>query len=63
MTRAGKFLLNTDRISDLVRNPQGSVAARIVEVGQCYVLTSVVVAGELRFGARKKASATHRCVS
>ncbi len=56
MTPKRRFLLDTDTLSDLVRNPQGPIAARIAEVGQRAVFTSVVVAGELRYGARKRSS-------
>lgn len=57
-----RYLLDTDTLSDLVRNPQGRIAGRIAEVGQRAVATSVVVAAELRFGARKRGSArlTHQ---
>ena len=48
------FLLDTNIISDLIRNPAGIVAQRIAEKGESAVCTSIVVACELRFGARKK---------
>ncbi|MEW6595303.1 MAG: type II toxin-antitoxin system VapC family toxin [Thermodesulfobacteriota bacterium] len=51
------FLLDTNIISDLIRNPAGTVAQRIAEQGEEVVCTSIVVACELRFGARKKGSA------
>lgn len=51
------FLLDTNILSDLVRNPQGRVAARIREVGEAHVCTSIIVAAELRYGATKKGSA------
>lgn len=49
-------LLDTNILSDLVRNPQGRVAARIAEVGESSICTSIIVAAELRFGAAKKGS-------
>jgi tRNA(fMet)-specific endonuclease VapC len=52
-----RFLLDTNILSDLVRNPQGRVADRIAEVGEAGVCTSIIVAAELRFGAAKKGSA------
>lgn len=52
-----RFLLDTNAVSDLVRNPQGLVARRIGGVGEAQVCTSIVVAGELRYGAAKKGSA------
>ena len=51
-----RFLLDTNILSDLVRNPQGSIAARIAEVGDTAICTSIIVAAELRFGAAKKGS-------
>ncbi len=51
-----RFLLDTNILSDLVRNPQGSVADRIADVGEAVVCTSIIVAAELRFGAAKKGS-------
>ncbi|HCC54526.1 MAG TPA: VapC toxin family PIN domain ribonuclease [Desulfobulbaceae bacterium] len=51
------YLLDTNIISDLIRNPAGIVAQRIAEKGESAVCTSIVVACELRFGARKKGSA------
>lgn len=48
------YLLDTNILSDLVRNPQGRVAACIAQVGEKSVCTSVVVASELRFGAVKR---------
>lgn len=52
-----RHLIDTSILSDLVRNPQGRIAARISEVGEDAVCTSVIVAAELRFGAAKKGSA------
>ena len=51
-----RFLLDTNILSDLVRNPQGRIAARIDEVGDDAICTSIIVAAELRFGAAKKGS-------
>lgn len=47
------YLLDTNILSDLVRNPQGIIANRISQLGEDKVCTSVIVASELRFGARK----------
>ena len=52
-----RYLLDTNIVSDLVRNPQGPVAGHIRVVGEANVCTSIVVAAELRYGAEKKASA------
>jgi tRNA(fMet)-specific endonuclease VapC len=51
-----RYLLDTYILSDLVRNPQGIVAESIGRVGESMVCTSIVVAAELRFGARKRNS-------
>ena len=51
------FLLDTDTVSHVVRDPQGVVARRIAAVGESNVFTSIIVAGELRFGATKSGSA------
>jgi tRNA(fMet)-specific endonuclease VapC len=51
-----RFLLDTDTVSDLVRNPQGNVARMIAHYGEQSVATSVVVTSELRFGAMKRSS-------
>jgi tRNA(fMet)-specific endonuclease VapC len=51
-----RYLLDTNVVSDLVRNPQGRVADRIRKVGEASVCTSIIVAAELRYGAAKKGS-------
>ncbi len=50
------YLLDTNILSDLIRDPGGSVAKRIAEVGEETICTSIIVACELRFGAEKKKS-------
>ena len=50
------YLLDTNIVSDLIRNPQGRVTQRIREVGEAQVCTSIIVAAELRYGAAKKGS-------
>lgn len=52
-----RYLLDTNILSQLVRDPQGPIAARIAEVGESEVATSIICAADLRFGARKKGSA------
>jgi tRNA(fMet)-specific endonuclease VapC len=51
------FMLDTTIISDLVRNPAGQAAARLADDGDGDIATSVIVAGELRYGCLKKGSA------
>lgn len=52
------YLLDTNILSSLIRDPFGRVSQRIAEKGERTVCTSIVVACELRFGAEKKQSAT-----
>lgn len=50
------YLLDTNILSDLIRNPFGPVAQRIEAVGAKAVCTSIIVAAELRYGSAKKGS-------
>jgi tRNA(fMet)-specific endonuclease VapC len=43
-------MLDTNIISDLIRNPQGRAAKRIARVGENTICTSIIVATELRYG-------------
>ncbi len=56
MSSAERYLLDTNIISDLVRQPQGTIAKAIAEIGEDAVFTSVIVACELRYGVAKKGS-------
>jgi len=49
-------MLDTNIISDLIRNPQGRAAKRIAKVGEDNVCTSIIVAAELRYGSAKSGS-------
>jgi tRNA(fMet)-specific endonuclease VapC len=51
-----RFLLDTNIVSNLIRDPQGRIAERIKIVGEREICTSIIVAAELRYGAAKKAS-------
>lgn len=51
-----RYLLDTNILSDLLRNPGGRAARRLAVVGETTVCTSIVVACELRYGAAKKGS-------
>jgi tRNA(fMet)-specific endonuclease VapC len=51
-----RYLLDTNVVSDMVRNPEGKITRRIRRIGEANVATSVIVAAELRFGAEKKGS-------
>ena len=48
-----RYLLDTNIISDLIKNPKGRVAKRIARVGESNVCTSIIVAAELRYGCAK----------
>lgn len=50
------FLLDTNIISDIIRNPDGLAARRIQQTGSKSIYTSVIVAAELRYGCAKKGS-------
>ena len=52
-----RYLLDTNIVSDLIRNPQGRIAVQIAKIGEDKVCTSIIVASELRYGAAKKGSA------
>jgi tRNA(fMet)-specific endonuclease VapC len=51
-----RYMLDTNIISDLIRNPQGKAAARIAKVGEDNICTSIIVAAELRYGCAKSGS-------
>jgi tRNA(fMet)-specific endonuclease VapC len=50
-------MLDTNIVSDLVRNPQGPVTQHIVRVGSEAVCVSIITAAELRYGCARKGSA------
>ena len=56
MSKQYRYLLDTNIISDLMKNPQGEVAKRIAQVGEDAICTSIIVAAELEFGVQKKGS-------
>jgi len=49
-------MLDTNIISDLIRDPQGRAAKRIAKVGEDNICTSIIVAAELRYGCAKSGS-------
>jgi tRNA(fMet)-specific endonuclease VapC len=51
-----RYLLDTNIISDLIRNPQGRAAKRIAKAGEESICTSIIVAAELRYGCAKNGS-------
>ncbi|NVN10720.1 type II toxin-antitoxin system VapC family toxin [Nguyenibacter vanlangensis] len=50
------FMLDTNIVSDLARNPQGRAAHHIVSVGDDAICVSIITAAELRYGCAKKGS-------
>ncbi|HEV7229050.1 type II toxin-antitoxin system VapC family toxin [Brevundimonas sp.] len=54
------YLLDTNVLSEVVRNPLGPVEQRMLMVEQADLCTSVLVAAELRYGAARKNSARLR---
>lgn len=52
-----EYLLDANVVSDLVRRPLGSARQRAERVGFERLATSVIVAGELRFGYMRRDSA------
>ena len=51
------WMLDTNALSELIRNPVGPMVQRLAVEAPDAVCTSIVVACELRFGARRKGSA------
>jgi len=51
-----RYLLDTNIISDVIKNPHGRARQRIEEVGRAQVCTSIIVAAELRYGVAWKGS-------
>ena len=49
-------MLDTNIVSELARNPKGTVAKRIAEVGPDAICVSIITAAELRYGCAKKGS-------
>jgi tRNA(fMet)-specific endonuclease VapC len=50
-------MLDTNIISDLIRNPQGKAAKQIAKRGEQNICTSIIVAAELRYGCARNGSA------
>jgi tRNA(fMet)-specific endonuclease VapC len=55
--RALPCMLDTNALSELVRNPHGTLAQNLNALEPDTVCTSIVAACELRFGAQRKGSA------
>jgi predicted nucleic acid-binding protein len=51
-----RYMLHTNIVSDLIRNPQGRAAKRIAKLGEDNICTSIIVSAELRYGCAKSGS-------
>jgi tRNA(fMet)-specific endonuclease VapC len=51
-----RLLLDTNILSELIKDPHGRVARKVLDAGSDNVCTSIIVAAELRYGALKKRS-------
>ncbi len=52
-----RYLLDTNIVSEFIKNPQGLAVEKMLASGQeKYCCTSIIVACELRYGAAKKQS-------
>lgn len=51
-----RYMLDTNILSDLVRNPQGAIFNKISEVGGEAICASIISAAEMRYGCAKKGS-------
>jgi tRNA(fMet)-specific endonuclease VapC len=60
MTATARYLLDTNIISALARDPQGSIYSRIRDLGADSICTSIIVACEIRFGLAKNPSSALR---
>ena len=52
-----RYMLDTNIISDLIRNPLGKATERIAQIDEAAICTSIIVAAELRSGCTKSGSA------
>ena len=50
------YLLDTNILSNVMRSPNGPLMARMMQLDEQALYTTIVVAAELRFGAEKKGS-------
>ena len=51
-----RYLLDTNILSNLIRNPSGPVFDRLKSILPATACTSIIVSAEIRFGLRKGAS-------
>lgn len=53
-----KYLLDTNILSDLIRNPNGRAAQQLKKYGEHTVATSLIISAEIRFGMKKSGNRT-----
>ncbi|HEX5325593.1 MAG TPA: type II toxin-antitoxin system VapC family toxin [Acetobacteraceae bacterium] len=51
-----RTMLDTNIVSDLIRNPQGRAAKRLHRHGEQGICVSIITAAELRYGAARRQS-------
>jgi tRNA(fMet)-specific endonuclease VapC len=51
-----RLLLDTNILSELIKDPHGAVAERVLKAGPDHVCTSIIAAAEVRYGAFRKNS-------
>jgi tRNA(fMet)-specific endonuclease VapC len=49
-------MLDTNIVSDLIRNPAGNAAGKLRKIGTDGICISIITSAELRFGASKRGS-------
>lgn len=51
-----RFMLDTDIVSSIVRDPRGKAYERLTDVGEANVFISIISHGEIWYGVRKNGS-------
>jgi tRNA(fMet)-specific endonuclease VapC len=51
-----QYMLDTNIVSELIRNPGGKAYQKVFDVGSTRICTSIIVACELKFGILKRQS-------
>jgi tRNA(fMet)-specific endonuclease VapC len=49
-----RLLLDTNILSELIKDPHGAVAEKVLNAGPDNVCTSIIAAAEVRYGALRK---------
>ncbi|CCD30052.1 PilT domain-containing protein [Candidatus Glomeribacter gigasporarum BEG34] len=52
--KASIYLLDTNILSDVIKNPKGRAASQLVQEEPQQLCTSIIVAAEMRYGVEKK---------